>query len=75
MAAPVLLRMHVTLILHLQCCKFDSDSFGNLFAIHAYCFLCQGASKGVRLERWIVEAVVGAALKEIQVKQHIELFF
>ena len=41
------------------------DSFDNLFAIHTYRFLCQGASKSVRLERWIVEAVVGAALKKI----------
>ena len=41
------------------------DRFDNLFAIHTYCFLCQSASKSVRLERWIVEAVVGAALKKI----------
>ena len=57
-AAPVLRGMHITKI------STMFDSFDNLFAIHTYRFLCQGASKSVRLERWKVEAVVGTALKK-----------
>ena len=53
-AAPKLGEIHISTYLSLG---------KDLLAIHTNGFLCQGVSKCVRLERWEVQAVVGAALE------------